>query len=366
MYKRLLALNGLAILAVAANHATGWGVTAMVWWADRYRPVSVPYNDAVETRAYDATILVQLLATFAIPAFLFVSGVFAAYAAQGAGQRLTWKVVRVRIVGLLIPYGIWSLVVFVKELLQGEAYTLAEYLLRLAVLGAGSGYFFIPVLILFYLISPLLVPWAGRRWKWLLAISALVQLMPMSIRYLGLLPVEIPGLEQLAAWVPDRLIIRWAFFFPLGLVVGLHIEHLGPWLHARRRLLLGAAALAAILYVAEYALLFHAPAGELVISISFCIYSVAVILAFLSLGEDRLPWSRWLTQLGIRSYGIYLIHAMVMEIGARLLYHLAPWILGIPILFQPLLVAMGVGVPLMMMTAVARSPLRWSYRSLFG
>ena len=40
-------LNGLAILAVVFNHASGWGYTAMVYWADRYRPVTVPNFDQV-------------------------------------------------------------------------------------------------------------------------------------------------------------------------------------------------------------------------------------------------------------------------------------------------------------------------------
>lgn len=369
MYKRLLALNGLAIIAVVANHATGWGEVAMFWWTHRYRPVTVPNFDALGTPVYYVTIVFQLLTTFAVPAFLFVSGVFVAYAAKGTPRGLSWKTVRVRILGLLIPYGIWTLAVFVGDFLQGKVYPLGEYLLRLVLLGANGGLYFVPVLCLFYAISPLLVPLARARWKGLLAVSALVQLVPMSFRYFRLLGAPSPFLGQLIDWTPDQLIIRWAFFFPLGLVCGMHIERLVPWLHSRRRWLLGALGVAALLYLLESEIVYQATTDHWrqgISGLSFSIYAVTVIMAFLALGESPLTGSRWLSQLGTRSYGIYLLHPPTMELGARILYHVAPWVLGIQVLFQPILLALGLATPLVFMVAVSRSRLRWSYRYLFG
>ena len=51
---------------------------------------------------------------------------------------------------------------------------------------------------------------------------------------------------------------------------------------------------------------------------------------------------------------------------ARVMQQVAPWILAFQILFVLLLVLIGVGVPLLLMTAVARSPARRFYRHLFG
>ena len=45
MNRKLFLLNGLAIQAVVANHASGWGITAMFWWAHRYLPVESPNFD---------------------------------------------------------------------------------------------------------------------------------------------------------------------------------------------------------------------------------------------------------------------------------------------------------------------------------
>jgi peptidoglycan/LPS O-acetylase OafA/YrhL len=70
--------------------------------------------------------------------------------------------------------------------------------------------------------------------------------------------------------------------------------------------------------------------------------------------------------LSSRSFGIYIVHSPVMEVVARGLYHLAPFVLGYQFIFQPLLLLFGLGVPLMLMLLVERSPLRGYYRYLFG
>ena len=59
MGRRLPLLNGFAILAVVSSHATGWGYMAMVWWADRYRPVEVPNFDQLYTPSYYALVAIQ-------------------------------------------------------------------------------------------------------------------------------------------------------------------------------------------------------------------------------------------------------------------------------------------------------------------
>jgi fucose 4-O-acetylase-like acetyltransferase len=65
---------------------------------------------------------------------------------------------------ILVPYVIWSAVFYlVVYLLQGEQYTVFEYAKNLAV---GYPYHFVPLLVFFYLIAPLIVrgsPSLARR-----------------------------------------------------------------------------------------------------------------------------------------------------------------------------------------------------------
>ena len=68
MYRRVFLLMGLAIVAVVCNHAAGWGYTAMFWWTDRYRPVTVPNFDQTGTLPYYGLLLLKQLTLFSVPA----------------------------------------------------------------------------------------------------------------------------------------------------------------------------------------------------------------------------------------------------------------------------------------------------------
>jgi surface polysaccharide O-acyltransferase-like enzyme len=96
------------------------------------------------------------------------------------------------------------------------------------------------------------------------------------------------------------------------------------------------------------------------------VYSGAVILAFLLFEKFNPPMGSQLAELGSKSYGVYLIHAPVLEYSARLVYHVLPGILAYEAIFQPVLIVLGLGVPLLMMAAVNRSPARMLYKTVFG
>jgi peptidoglycan/LPS O-acetylase OafA/YrhL len=93
---------------------------------------------------------------------------------------------------------------------------------------------------------------------------------------------------------------------------------------------------------------------------------MAMILAFLAYTEVQLPFANVLLDLGGRSYGIYLVHGIVMEYVSRGLYHLAPWVLARQSLLQPALIVLGLGIPLALMALVSRSRWRGMYGFVFG
>jgi peptidoglycan/LPS O-acetylase OafA/YrhL len=78
MIKRLLYLNGLAIITVILYHASAWGFISMFYRADRYRPVSVPNFDMLGDLAYYGLRTIEQLIIYGIPTFMFVSGFFIA------------------------------------------------------------------------------------------------------------------------------------------------------------------------------------------------------------------------------------------------------------------------------------------------
>jgi len=369
MTKRLLLLSGLAILAVVLNHAGGFGQIALFLWADRYRAVPVPDWDQLGTLPHYVLIMVRSLGAFAVPAFLFISGFFVAYAARGNHPAPSWKVVKARIVNLLVPYVIWSGIVFIGDAFQGITYGPFEYLLRLVTQGANGHLYYVPLLCYFYLLSPLITPIAKARWRLLLSVSALIQLGTIVLQYLRLFGLKIPGLDLMMRITPDWSLLRWVFFFALGTVAGLHIQRFKAWLAVRKWSLLATAAVLFPLNILESDVLLRTTRsnwGAYIGTISCNLLAVAFILCFLTFAQVSVPFSRTLYQLGKRSYGIYLLHPSIIEFVARVIRQITPSLLAYQILFVPLLFVVGLGVPLLLMVAVTKSPGRRYYRYLFG
>ena len=88
------------------------------------------------------------------------------------------------------------------------------------------------------------------------------------------------------------------------------------------------------------------------------IYSLIFLLSFLAFSNFQLPFSKQINYIGTKSYGIYLVHSPVLEYTSRGIYHIAPWMLGTQFLFQPILIALGVSIPLLLMKILERSPAR--------
>lgn len=371
MNKRLITLNGLAILAVVVNHAAAWGQIAMILWTHRYRPVAVPNYDQVGTPAYYVFLVIRQLTNFSVPAFLFICGLFIAYALRERSLPASWKIVRARLIGLLAPYLVWSSVAFAGDALQGIYYPVLGYLGLLVSQGAVGLFYFVPLLCYLYLLSPFVIAFAKLRPGLLLLVTAAIQLVTIAVNTLSLYRVDVPGLQQMLILTPTWSLPRWAFFFALGLVISFHAERVQHWLRRYKWSILLATVALAVLNVAEAELIYrlkrplwypYAGIGTL----SYNLYGVAFILCYLAFSGVSLPFSRALYQLGTRSYGIYLLHYLLMTLVAKVIYRFVPWLLGQQLLYQPILLVVGFGGVLLLMATVSRSPMRRYYRFLFG
>ena len=371
MIRRLLLLNGLAVLGVVINHATGWAFTAMFWWPHRYLPVESPNFAQMGSLTYYALLLVQQLIMFAVPAFLFVSGYFMAFATKRQASTVSWKIVRSRIWLLLIPYLLWSLLFFAGDIAQGTAYTLPVYLELLITGRTSPAYYFVPLLIQLYLLSPLIVPLAKRVPVPTLLVATAVQLAVRILVYLDTLGMSLGAAEALMGLTQSWFFPSHLLWFTAGVVVGFHLD---VFKRVLVRFKWGFLALAAILLplgVIEWQWILQRssepwlPIRETLLD---TLYAASLILAFLSFGDLSLPFSQALGDLGGKSYGVYLVHSPVLEYGARAIYALTPWMLAYQFLFVPVLVILGLGIPLLFMAAVEwrRSPVRGSYHYIFG
>jgi fucose 4-O-acetylase-like acetyltransferase len=163
MVRRLLYPNGLAILFVVLFHTTSWGMTAMFAWTPRYLPVSEPVFDQTGSLPYYWVRFVEQVVVVAVPALLFVSGYFVAFT-TGQRDNLAWSQIWGRIKKLLIPYTIWSLLIwFSWFILLRDVYSPSTYAIDFLTGNTTITYYYVPLLIQFFVLSPFIIRFAKKK-----------------------------------------------------------------------------------------------------------------------------------------------------------------------------------------------------------
>ncbi|MDT8304981.1 MAG: acyltransferase [Anaerolineae bacterium] len=357
MFKRLLFLNGLATMGLILFHSAGWGFVAMYFWRDRYLPLVGASADQPGGVAYYVLRAMEQVPVATIPAFLFVSGVFVAFTTRQQGT-VQWPVVRRRLQTLLIPYFLWSALLLVLLIAEGRVASPARIPAMLLTGATNPAYYYVPLLTQFYLLSFWLVPLARRRPVLLLIVAAVVQSAVQLGYYLGYFGIESPLLATIGS-TPKWFFVARLFWFSSGVVAGFNMRLLESWLHRRRWVLAATTALLVPVAIVEWEWIvrssgeFWLPHRETFVD---TLYSLFFILAVLAFFRQTTRVDRQVEALGLRSYGIYLVHSPVMEYTARAVYHLAPAVLASQLLLQPLLIVAGLGVPLAAMAMANRLP----------
>ena len=382
MNRRLFLLNGIAIVAVVCNHATHLGYVALFANPNQPNLVGASWSLLI---TYYALFPVEKLAVFSVPAFLFTAGCFAAFAtrspprikavAQQPGTpaanpaNLVWKVARTRIVNLVIPHVIWSIVIFILSAWDGEVLTPLQYAARLIYGGAAGPFYFVPVMCQLYVLLPVLARWAKLHPRRALLVAGLVQLLLLGVYYATIL-FSIQSLRGVMA--SDRhwsLMLGWVFFFMFGLVYGFHGEGVKRWLVRYRWVWLGAVLVFGAAAIAEASAFGTAYGVNLRFSpltLPSNLYALACIACFLAFERVTIPASQLFYALSSRTFGIYLMHGLVLTYVGRLVAKFVPGLMEVEWLYQPLLVAVGLGIPLLIMSIIARSPARKLHPYLFG
>lgn len=348
MNRQFPALRGLAILLVVLNHSITLALLALRKYG--YGPAP-----ALERQLLVALKQVGLIA---VPTFLFLSGCFIVYAVQGKPWRVAYKVIWNGLKHVVWPYVIWSAVFYVMVyFLEGERYSPLGYLKNLVV---GYPFDFVPLLVFFYILAPVLVR-AGRGHPWLLLAGiGAYQLFVANVLKPGALGVAFPQWAWHLTLPALRVSLAiWGIFFPLGVVYMLHGRSLTPWLRRLWPVLALAAVVLFVLAVGQELSLWSAPLADI-------LCPVAAVLLFPVIRRNAIPWADWLEQLGKKAYALYLMNLIVLNLALAGLHALAPWAFA-----QLSLLALGLffvtlSLPQMLMTAVGRLPNPAAHRYVFG
>lgn len=214
-------LRGMAFAAVVLQHSIAhYSVTPELGTADGVRLT-----------------LLLIAAKFAVPAFIFITGLVLFY--NYDGELAYGSFIRKRFKDIVVPYVIWSLLYMVMNgilLHQPPLWWLPD-MLKFWITGKSSYHlWYIVMIIPMYLLFPLLrklvrrldvvIHNSGRR--------ALLAVVGLTVGYEALLLLrpwltdmfnawQVPGLSAYFTIYADRNIVYYLYYFILGALAGLHI-----------------------------------------------------------------------------------------------------------------------------------------------
>jgi surface polysaccharide O-acyltransferase-like enzyme len=365
MIKRILQLNGFSILAVILNHAAGYGFTAMIWWVHRYTNLNPPSFTEVGSLQYLILLVIKELTVFSVPAFLFVSGYFVAYSTLSSHGIVQYKFVKNRILDIFIPYLIWSCGTFVLDGVFGSIYSPIEYLIRLLTGKASPIYYFIPIIIQLYLITPVIMRFThNHKNKLLLALSVIVHLGTIVFRYIGIFVAKV---DVIPSWFFGNFIL----FFTIGILFGTHLNQSKQIIVRYKWFFLVGLILFTFPAIIENEWIFWTINIDFrggVNTLSATIYSLSFLGCYLSFEQLRIPFQKFFMQLNSKLLGLYLIHPIALLLFSKFIYHIFPKLLGFSIPLVILLTIMSVLIPLGIMNSVIKLPIynKNIYRYIFG
>jgi surface polysaccharide O-acyltransferase-like enzyme len=176
------------------------------------------------------------------------------------------------------------------------------------------------------------------------------------------------GVEAIAQ-VSFPLHIHLAFYFVLGLVVGVRRQDFELRLKGRALHFLLAALVLGALALVEAEMVYRATSLDWRSStntLPTSLYALAIIFLFLAITDIPKPVARISHSLATKMLGIYFVHSLFLEFVARATQKLVPGLLAYTVLFQLVLVTSALAGSMLIMEAGSRSPLRRYYKYVFG
>jgi surface polysaccharide O-acyltransferase-like enzyme len=245
---------------------------------------------------------------FSVPALFFMSGYWASK--KPIESFNDYKVfLRGRFFRIGIPYLFWSLILLGYSALKKGDFNWFEITFKLLVGGASMGYYFIIAIAQLYIITPLLQYMNGRLNRYGLILIFVFNLAVIFALYLSRL---FHVIWHLPAALP---FYSWIIYYEFGLFMGERYSRISA--SSKMRVCIVFAILASFLIsVFEVSILlsrYNRPDfAASAVKYSSVLYSVFVILGFLFWKEYFRRSPRVLLAIGRYSFGIYMIHIIIL------------------------------------------------------
>jgi len=286
------AFKGIAIIAVIAIHAAGFGLLK--------QPSTGEWNFYF--------VAYQQLLYFAVPVFVFVAGYWMSQKTITSFKEYKIFLAR-RLSRILVPYFLWSLVYIALAAIRTHHIDIRETVITLLT-GRAPGayiYWFFIMISQIYILTPLF-QWLNRRQYGLILVIAL-NALAILFRYISKLCFG-------SMWIPFYpWFFSWIIFFQIGLLAGSGGKNLGS---GRMRLFILPVLLLSLLISQAEAIAIISKYEDLAIALSplkysSLLYATCVIFGFLSVREYFKNWPKLLVISGRYSLGIYFIHMLILS-----------------------------------------------------
>jgi peptidoglycan/LPS O-acetylase OafA/YrhL len=348
MNRQFPALRGLAIIIVVLYHSIHM---SGVFMEEAGNPPTEGFGGFI-------LMILTLLGVFAVPTFLFISGSFFIYSIRGQESRLSYRTVLSALKHILLPYLFWSMTFYLILYLWHETlFSPLEYLKHLAV---GYPFNFVPLIVFFYLLSPVLVRLSKTYSMAIISLIAAYQIFLINVIYPGTLGFTFPEWTRyFVIPILGRSIADWGIYFPLGMVFSLHAGIITPHLQKFNWALAGATCTFFLLGFLSVRTVLNFPAAYFIIPLPFLGFAATI-------SRNSIPLVRSLETVGKRSYGLYLTNLIVLDTILYAIALAAPQALNFQLVLVPTLFVLALGIPLAIMNGFARLPNMGFYRFVFG
>jgi peptidoglycan/LPS O-acetylase OafA/YrhL len=347
MNRQFPALRGLAISMVVLYHCLLLSIQTA-------QEIGLDLNQW----QYNLSLFLLQFGVFAVPTFLFISGSFFAYTAQGENPKLSYRMVWMGLKNLLRPYIFWSIVFYIVIfLIQGKTYSLLGYLKNLIV---GYPYNFVPLIAFFYLISPVLVR-ATKRYGWVIVLAILAyQLFLINSVYPGKYGFIYPEWTRfLSPPIIRSTLAAWGIYFPFGIIYTLKSRQTLPFLIRFKWFIAGLTGILFVIGLLDAVKVLNFPMATFLAPMAF-------VLFLPSIQRKSIPFVQQFEKVGKKSYGLYLTNLIVIFLFLTFVKTVVPGILVYPIFLLPFTFAFTLSVLLFLMSSLERMRMRKIYPYVFG
>lgn len=325
-WKNIIVLRGLAMGFVVLIHSTRIAGYNIYCTLDTFSPLQYPIEFAF-------VMSICSIAPFCLPAFVFASG-FSIYR-----MYMGWKVAWSMAFQTLKKYLVWSGGLFLLISLIESNFDLVKILKGILVGGPMSGYWFLVLIIVLYLVSPALIFLVKSHPKIAIGAMIVLQLIDFILFYFNK--------QSVFNEILKSLVILPLMFLPPFIAGIFFSKNTAKWmlfLSDKRALLKVLAVILAVMSVVETMFWGHLDEWSTTqlshwISterITLYLFSIILTALIISSESDKTRLRQWLSDIGLASLGILLLMDICQAIMSYLLWHVPYWLHQSPLTaYQP-------------------------------